>query len=241
MCNRNVALIGILICLGWRALLADVILVSDPEQGAAPELIGNEKEADAFFSPASTFKMILTLAGLEQGKAAPETRWICRDAFLPQRPMELNLTQALYYSSNEYFLHLEDLLKPDDFLEMGRRVHFGEEKIALAKVKREDWKHGGAFLITPRQEHAFMRSLARQELPVSKTVGETLQRVLQWPDSHSGVHAWGKTGSWDHCYWFTGLAERGNRRRVITVLLTQNGSTRDQAIARFYEQAEKVP
>ena len=214
----------------------DVILIRDLP-GEEVRVLGDAAETDRFFSPASTFKMIVALAAFEQGIASPETQAECNDPFLPSRPMRLAFPEAMRHSSNEFFTPLFRRLTPEQLTEMAARCGFGRaEKAFLLPV--EEFRHGGIFRITPRQQHDFMRRLALGELPVSWRVQEELKTVLEWPlEAKAEGRAYGKTGSWEKVYWFTGLRHFPGKTRLVTVLLTAPGSTREKAIAAFLKHS----
>ena len=218
------------------AARGDVILIRDLP-GEQVRIVGDPAEADRAFSPASTFKMIVALAAFEQGIASPETQAECNDPFLPSRPMRLTFPEAMRHSSNEFFTPLFRRLAPEQLAEMAVRCGFGTaETAAMSPV--EEFRHGGIFRITPRQQQDFMKRLALGELPVSWRVQTDLLKVMEWPlEAKEKGQAYGKTGSWEKVYWFTGLRRFSEKTRLVTVLLTTPGSTREKAIAAFLQHS----
>src|SRR5438552_2572051 len=99
MRNSNVTFcflifLGILLT---RSGLADVILISDLPGREAPVIMGDAEEADRLFSPASTFKMIISFNALTQGIADEKTTALCNDEFLPIKNMKLDFHRALFF------------------------------------------------------------------------------------------------------------------------------------------------
>jgi beta-lactamase class D len=229
-----------IICILWvlaGAARGDVILIRDIP-GQDMRILGKVEEADRAFSPASTFKMVVALTAFEQGIATPATQAECNDRFLPSRPMRLAFREAMQHSSNEFFQPLFRRLTPEQLVEMGTRCGFGTAP-ASKRPPVEEFRHGGIFRITPRQQQDFMKRLALGELPVSWRVQTDLLSVMEWPlgPAEKG-HAYGKTGSWEKVYWFTGMRRHSGGVRLVTVLLTAADATREKAIAAFLQHSE---
>jgi beta-lactamase class D len=218
-------------------LKADVVLSSALETADAPKIQGNSAEVDQRFTPASTFKIVLAGLALEEHWITPETEVLCDDAHVPGAPRRLRLHEALYLSSNAYFSQWNQSLSATDLEAWTKRVGYGVWN--LKPVKRDlGWRAGGGFVeITPREQHAFLRRFFQGQLPWSPATQDALRPALVWPSPRPDTHLWGKTGSLQGIYWFTGAAERDGKTRVITVLLTKPGSNRDKAIQRFLDEA----
>lgn len=222
------------------ALHADVITLSDIPGPEEPYISGVKAEADKDFSPASTFKMIIALAAFEEKIATPETELMCKDNVLPtQMPMKFG--QAMQESNNDFFLQLIGRLTDEQLLAMAARCEFGTVK-GKAPTDRHDWIHGGPIRVTPKQEHQFLRQLVRGKLPVDVAFQKELLSVMKWPAVQAGVDVYGKTGSWEHTYWFVGVAVKPSAVRVVTITLTAPGENRARAIQRFFQQIDrKIP
>jgi hypothetical protein len=261
------AILSAFLIAGGLTARADVVLTSIIPGEEMPVVEGNRQEADKAFTTASTFKMIVALAALEEGILAAGTKLACNDAHLPRRPMTLELREAMFFSSNDYFAHLARKLGNEQIQQMARACAFGNDAPPPKNI--DDWAHGGNVRITPRQQHAFMRRLAAARLPADSRNQWGLQNALAWPRSaplaamaiksgdlpaafateeNPSPEFFGKTGSWDGIRWFTGYAllppetklgqTQPRRARIVTVLLTKPGSTRQQAIDAFYKAAQ---
>lgn len=242
MCKTGFYLVTVLLAwgLGQGTLRADVTLLSDIPGAEVPYISGEESEAEKAFSPASTFKMIIALTAFEQKIATPETELTCQDAHLSPKPQVLKFQKAMQDSSNDFFRQLVDKLTDEQLLEMARRCEFGTIPVAAPK-DRKDWVHGGGIRVTPLQEHRFLRKLIRGKLLVSVESQKQLMAVMAWPAVEAGVNVYGKTGSYEKTYWFSGLAVKaGGAVRVITVTLTAEDANRSRAIQRFYDQIKRV-
>lgn len=213
---------------------ADVITMSDLPGADDPALAGEKKDADKDFSPASTFKMIIALTAFEQKIATPDTHLRCKDNVMATYTI-YSFNQAMVESNNDFFMQLVDKLTDAQLLDMAARCSFGTVKGEVSR-NRFDWIHGGPIRVTPKQEHQFLRQLVRGKLPVNVIYQKDLLTVMKWPDALPGVDVYGKTGSWENTFWFSGIAVKHSGARVITVTLTSFGkSSRALAIKTFLD------
>ena len=108
------------------------------------------------YSPGSTFKMIVALAGLESGAIKPETRFFCAGKmFLGSHPFHcwkhsghgyLDVVQALQHSCDIFFYETAQKVGIEKIADMARRLGLGEkigigldnEKAGL--IPDKDWK-----------------------------------------------------------------------------------------------------
>jgi len=198
---------------------------------------GNATLESKPFPPASTFKVLITWAGLAEGLVTPETKRRVTDAFVPGAPRELSLHEALYFSSNDYFNWL------------GKRL--GREKLEHYIAKSgyaggtapkgwfsdpEQIKAGGTIRITPRQNHDFMLRVARGKLGATPEVQAQLLQAMRWPCVTAGRKIYGKTGSMSGVLWFNGFMEEGGRVTVITVLAQADVDARPALLQRAYAE-----
>jgi len=224
---------------GSMTAKADVTLISEIPGRDVPVISGAAEESEKSFTPASTFKPIITLVAFKKDKVTLRTHMACSDSYLPMpKPADLDLQQAMYYSSNQYFGALAEKVGGEALLEMAALCHFGNAPGTQPQDLME-WAHGGGILVTPLQEHAFARRLAQDELPVDKKIQDELKQAMTWPATASGREVHGKTGSMSGIFWFNGFCRAGDKVRVITVMLNRPGATRDEAIKAFYVEAEK--
>ena len=89
------------------------------------------------YSPGSTFKMIVALAGLESGAIKPETRFFCAGKmFLGSHPFHcwkhsghgyLDVVQALQHSCDIFFYETAQKVGIEKIADMARRLGLGEK------------------------------------------------------------------------------------------------------------------
>ncbi len=124
------------------------------------------------YSPGSTFKMIVALAGLESGAIKPETRFFCAGKmFLGSHPFHcwkhsghgyLDVVQALQHSCDIFFYETAQKVGIEKIADMARRLGLGEkvgigldnensglipDKAWKLRVRKEPW-HPGETLIS---------------------------------------------------------------------------------------------
>jgi penicillin-binding protein 2 len=97
------------------------VVVVDPRTGRILSIVNQKLALESAFTPCSTFKPVVALAGLKEGLITPETRiWISRHA-------RMNLTEALAHSNNPYFSKLGKQLGFARLADYGREFGLGEK------------------------------------------------------------------------------------------------------------------
>lgn len=224
--------------LSSPSVWADVVVTQELLPDTSPKIQGDTSQARTAYSPASTLKMIFALTAFAEGAATPDTRELCDDKYLPLRPMRLNFQQAMYYSSNVYFRKILADVPMEKVKKMIEQCDFGTIKGELP----DSLKSMGIYSkvrVTPLQICAFLRKLAFGQLPVKSSDQKDLVKVMSWPSEVEGATVYAKTGAWERTYWMVGLAVYPTAEKpvfeAIVVMLNKSGSSRDKAIARFWE------
>jgi len=200
------------------------------------ESMGNASLSGARLNAASTVKLALALALLQNG-FDPLTRISVRDPHVPMAPGPINLSQALLYSSNDYFRRLAKSRGLDFFRSSVDEQAFYPESLP------SDWPgevdaiiHGGASKTMPLNQLLYMESLLAGE----HKGGAQLLSLVRWPMTVAdrkkwpGLEIYGKTGAWDRTVWFLGGARMGQRFRSIVIVRRGHWKTRREAIRIFY-------
>jgi len=199
---------------------------------------GTASEADRRVCPASTFKILIAWAALEEGVASPGRLLSSNEAHVPGTPRQLDLQHALVLSSNAYFDRL--------VAELGR--HRLETWIARSGLfplpLPRTWigkdlsaaVHGGKLLVTARSLHELMKTIATSGLGTRPDVRETFPGLLEWPSPDPAVRVYGKTGVYGGAVWFTGFGDSDGRRTTVTVFQPGTIADRPGVIARFYRE-----
>lgn len=223
-----------------RASLAfSETVILETTKGESTKILSGESAAiEKLYTPASTFKIILAWAGLEKGIVSPETKHQCSDSYVPGTPREISFKEAMFYSSNDYFVWLVEQLGSE------RLNHFVKKSSFFSDGLPENWPgknpravvRGGELKVSPHQQHQFIQRVMRGELASSPKIQDQLLTCLEWPTSDSKVHLYGKTGSYGGVTWFNGFGRNEKGLKAVTILLTGKEANRDRAIALFYKQ-----
>jgi beta-lactamase class D len=247
-----IAFLLLLSGLSLRPLSASeqiILVTSNKTTAEKTEVIGARTLLNKEASPASTFKIVLTWLALEEGIGKPETRFVSKDKHVPGTPREIDLREAMYYSSNDYFLQLIDA-KAISIENVKKRVEasrFFERPLPKVWPPGEfkSIVAGGDQTVTPGYQHTFILRVMRGELSSSSKVQDQLLKCLAWPSSSPDWKFYGKTGSHASlgAFWFTGfgISEKLNEKRAVTVFMTGKGANRDATIKLFYEQWNLPP
>lgn len=226
---------------GLRELLLSSRFKAGQKERFSVSISGDRGLLNKDYSPASTFKTYLALALLEQAGDKTKERVECSDKHIPSSPRGLDLRDALFYSSNEYFEKI--------FPDLGKeKLHSVLQKIGYlpkSKFSVSDWwtdmdglKHGGRIRKTPEEIHGFWARIFQDGFGLSDRLVSDWKEVLVWsdcPDKKAVVY--GKTGSWESSFWFQGsLHSKESKDYVIyTILQRGENASRTGTIRRFYE------
>ncbi|MEM6886205.1 MAG: penicillin-binding transpeptidase domain-containing protein [Verrucomicrobiota bacterium] len=231
---------SLLILAGFSTVTAEekdfLILESYTDKGVPKLVDGDPKLARLECSPASTFKVVIAWAGLETGAATLDTKIEVGDRHVPNTPREINLRQALYYSSNDFFISLAQKIGKEKLTEYVQKSGMFRGEIPEDWLG-DEWRpviKGGNLDTTPMQNHLFMRKVAFRSLTENKQVSKDLISALTWPTNHPMVQLYGKTGVWGGAVWFNGFGVKQRHRRVRTVFMQGTIERRVPAIMSFY-------
>ncbi len=156
-----------------QANVQGVILI---KSGNDLQAYGNAIErANQPFIPASTFKMLNALIGIEHSKTSPDEvfKWNGEKRSFPAWEKDLTLTQAMAASAVPVYQELARRIGLELMQHEVKRVQFGNGDIG-AQV--DNFWLMGPLKITPRQEVQFADQLSHLQLPFRKS---TQQQVIQ--------------------------------------------------------------
>ncbi|MFK0166755.1 class D beta-lactamase [Rhizobium sp. NPDC090279] len=198
-----------------------------------------EGDCDRTLSPASTFKLALSLMGYDahilkddskpvwpyvKGYSDWSATW--EDKATPRLWMEKSI---VWYSQR-----LTEALGPGKFQTYVRKFDYGNRDVSGNPGKHDWLTHawlGSSLKISPVEQLVFLRRLVRRELDVSERAYEMTARIADYGMQPSGWHVFGKTGSMpaskagarpdrNKMYsWFVGWAVKGDRRIVFARLV----------------------
>ena len=190
--------------------------------GALPQTLHDDAWSTKPLSPASTFKVMLSLIALETGalRGADEiVKWDGKP--YPDRPQwqkDMALREAMRTSSENYFGTLATRVGHERLAEWVKRVGYGNGRVGTNPPRV--W-HDGVLTVTAQQQLAFIDRLRRGDLPFSaKTIATVKAAML---DSEiNGRRIYGKTGTHfddgSGNAWWIGWVEGGKAPAASFVL-----------------------
>ncbi|MEM9446515.1 MAG: penicillin-binding transpeptidase domain-containing protein [Verrucomicrobiota bacterium] len=226
-----------------EAKRGDFVILQSVNQDVMPKVSGNKKQLTRMVSPASTFKIIISWAGIEEGKVSATTLHRVKDGHVPDTPREINLHEAMYYSSNDYFTWLSRKIGEAELATYIRKSNISATEIAddWLKGKWQDAKKGGDLKVNAEAQHRFIKEMMRGQITSSPAVHQQVLKVMEWPSAIKGTRVFGKTGVWGGAVWFNGFGIKEGQSKAVTVLYEGSIAERHGAIAAFYRQFEMQP
>ncbi len=146
-------------------------------------IIHNTEEAAKPVTPASTFKIVNSLIGLETGVVSDASftiRWdsVVRD--LPTWNQDQNLASAFRYSAVWYYQELARRIGEKQLDSWLQKLDYGNADISSG-VDRF-WL-SGSLQVTPLQQVDFLTRLYTNKLPVSNRSGEIVKEIMVEKDT----------------------------------------------------------
>jgi len=174
---------------------------------------GNSLDRDKTqYVPASTFKILNALIGLEHDKVTPTEvfKWNGEKQNLTTWEKDMTLGEAMKVSNVPIYQQLARRIGLKLMRNEVKRVNFGNNNIGN---KVDDFWLVGPLKVTPIQEASFAYRLANKTLPFKATVQDDVQKMILL-DEKNGRKIYGKTGLGTDgdtkVGWFTGWIEQSN-------------------------------
>jgi len=215
----------------WSAALADekhpdgMTIVETPMSGEMQVVTGSKVEMDVAREPASTFKVVIAWAALDQG--------LVQDVETPLKGADgLGLRQSLQKSINPPFALLAKKMGGEILGEYAERSGLIEGKILKSWMKAggQEAVHGGELKTTLRREHSMAVGWMRGTVPWNGAAGKKLQDALVWKGEKVLLRA--KTGSYGGCLWMTGYGED----KAVTVFMLGEVGRRPEVVKAFFSR-----
>lgn len=203
-------------------LLADV---------ATGKVLKQEGSCDRPITPASTFKIAISLMGYDSGLLKNEhvPTLPFREGYADWLPEWRASTDPTSWMRNSVVWYSQQVTRSLGRLRFKRYVaefEYGNQDVSGDPGKQNGLTQAwlsSSLKITPRQQLDFLERLVRHQLPVSSRAYEMTTRILLLAPLPNGWEIHGKTGSgaprradgkldFDHAYgWFVGWANRDGR------------------------------
>ncbi|QEN89987.1 class D beta-lactamase [Labrys sp. KNU-23] len=226
-------------------LLADV---------ATGKLLKQEGNCDKPITPASTFKIAISLMGYDSSllKSEHVPALPFREGYADWVPEWRTSTDPTSWMKNSVVWYSQQVTRSLGKLRFKRYVaefDYGNQDVAGDPGKQNGLTHAwlsSSLKITPLQQLDFLERMVRHQLPVSNHAYDMTTRILQLAPLSNGWEIHGKTGSGaprrsdgkldlDHAYgWFVGWANRDGRNVAFVrqVQMADKGTVRAGLQAR---------
>lgn len=233
------------------ALTSSCTLLGDAATG---RLLKQEGSCDEAITPASTFKIAISLMGYDSGLLKNEhvPALPFRDGYADWVPEWRGTTDPAGWMKNSVVWYSQQITRSLGKTRFKRYVAefgYGNQDIAGDPGKQNGLTHAwlsSSLKITPRQQLDFLERLVRHQLPVSERAYEMTARIMLLAPLPNGWEIHGKTGSgaprhadgkldFDHAYgWFVGWANKDGRNVAFVrqVQLAEKGNIRAGLEAR---------
>ncbi|CAI3924304.1 Beta-lactamase class D (YbxI) (PDB:5CTN) [Commensalibacter communis] len=174
------------------------------------------QRAQTYYVPASTFKMVNALIGLENNIATPNEifKWDGKKHMLSSWEKDMTLGEATRLSAVPVYQALARRTGLSLMQKEIKRIHYGNETIGNQVDKF--WLVG-PLKITPVQEAQFAYQFAYQQLPFKKQVQNDVQQML-FITQKNGNKIYAKSGLGvnknPRIGWLTGWVEKPNGDKI---------------------------
>jgi beta-lactamase class D len=182
----------------------------------------NPGKWDTGYLPASTFKIVNSLIGLETGAIDSNTvfKWNGEKRRLPQWEKDLRLEEAFRVSCVPCYQEVARKIGAERMKNWLDQLGYGNMVVTPATID-VFWLEGES-RITPREQVQFLSRLYQEELPVKITSMMAVKEIMVQEDT-TGFRLSGKTGwairNGNNYGWFVGYLETpGNVYFVATLV-----------------------
>jgi len=167
-------------------------------------------------SPASTFNILLTLIGLEEGVLMDENSTLVRGniTYTSAYPGDtMNLREAFTNNRDWFFIRLSSLIGDEKIAGWLQRINYGNGSV---EGEPNRFWINGKLVITPSQQVEFIRNFYFEKFPFSAKNYQLVKRLM-WQKELNGANIYGKRGSNKleqekrYTGWFVGYIESGNQ------------------------------
>lgn len=172
---------------------------------------GNDlSRANSEYVPASTFKIVNALIGLEHNKVSVDEvfKWDGKKRSFESWEKDMNMVEAMKLSAVPVYQSLAKRIGIDLMAQELKRINFGNAQVG---DQVDNFWLVGPLKITPVQEIKFVDQLARQQLPFKTQVQQSVKDMLLVQEIN-GNKIYAKSG-WGmdvdpQVGWLTGWVER---------------------------------
>ncbi|MCF8228905.1 MAG: class D beta-lactamase [Bacteroidales bacterium] len=181
----------------------------------------NLQRADSGFLPASTFKIVNSIIGLETGLLNTKDtlfRWDGSERRLEAWEKDMTLKEAFQSSCVPCYQQLARAIGPVQMSNWLHELDYGNMIVRNDNIDKF-WLEGNS-RISQREQIDFLRRLYMEELPVSTSTSEAMKEIMRIEDA-GNYRLYGKTG-WairnnNNTGWFVGYYETNDNVYFVAV------------------------
>jgi len=225
----------ICVALSAATARAENVLCTVLADAAAQKVIKQAGRCDERLTPASTFKVALSLMGYDSGYLTDEhlPALPFREGYADWLPSWRVTTDPSAWISNSvvwYSQRLTEWLGPERFQQYVTAFHYGNEDLSGNPGKHDGLTQAwlsSSLQITALEEAAFLEKLVRRDLPVSARAYDMTSRITRVAHLANGWDVHGKAGTGSPANpdgtldrereigWFVGWADKAGRSIVF--------------------------
>lgn len=199
----------------------------------------NDGQCDARISPASTFKIAISLMGFDSGilTSSDTPEWPFKEGYIDWRAEWKQSTRPeswLRYSVIWYSQQITQTLGHDRFASYVQKFGYGNEDISGNKGKHNGLTHAwlsSSLQISPTEQVGFLMRMLEGQLPVSTFAVSSTTAIMEHHSQPDGWDSYGKTGAGlpfgedgelvkgQPFGWYVGWLEKGGRKVVFARLV----------------------
>jgi len=179
-----------------------------------------ERYRDSAYLPASTFKIINSLIGLQTGKIVNDSmiiKWDGQDRSRAECNADLSMYQAFRLSCPAWYQEAARRIGRDTMQQFLDTLAYGNKKISAIDTFWLD----NSLKIRPDEQLGLVKELYFNKLPFFRTHQETVKKAMLWENnsnySLSYKTGWGVTEKGTHLAWVVGWIEE-NKHPYFFVL-----------------------
>lgn len=245
---RRAFLCGFLLCVSGPVLADACTLVTELDTG---RVLKKDGDCERRNSPASTFKIPLSLMGYDAGVLKDETNpaWPYKPEYNAwNEAWKKTITPRPWLRDSVvwYSQVLTRTMGQERFRRYVDAFEYGNRDISGEKGKNNGLTHawlGTSLQISPVEQVAFLKKLLKRELPVSQRAAEMTMAIMPDFPLADGWTVYGKTGTAYQLSsagtpdrsrqlgWFVGWAQKGERRVVFARLIRDE--RKESTVASF--------
>lgn len=187
--------------------------------------------------PASTFKIVNSLIGLETGRITDENmviKWDGVQRRVPEWNKDLSMKEAFKVSAVPYYQEVARRIGKDTMQRYLDTLGYGTKKI---HTQIDSFWLNNDIKISPDEQLGLMKKLYFDQLPFRKSVQETVRNVMLHESNTayklSYKTGWGFTERNQSVGWLTGWIEENKHVYFFATLLLSPDSSYDMAKARL--------